>query len=60
MLTASEHDTARELNGPEAALPLAAHAPLSSEWGTRPQGVRRDTPGVEESDDLWDDAFASW
>jgi hypothetical protein len=59
MLTAPEHDTPRDPNGLEASAP-AAHVSRSSEWGTRPQAGRRDKPLVEDLDDMWDDAFASW
>lgn len=60
MLTAAEHDTPREPSGPEASVPTASHGQRSGEWGTRPQTGRRDKPLVEDLDDMWDDAFASW
>jgi len=60
MLTAPEHDTPRESAGPEASMPQSAHGQRSGEWGTRPPNGRRDKPLVEDLDDMWDDAFASW
>jgi hypothetical protein len=60
MLIASEHDTALDLNGPDAASPMAAHGQRPTEWASRPQGMRRDMPVLETADDIWDDAFASW
>jgi hypothetical protein len=60
MLTAAEHDTALDPNGPDTASPMAAHGQRSNERASRPQGVRRDLPVIETADDIWDDAFASW
>jgi hypothetical protein len=60
MLTAPEHDTPREPTGLDAPVPMIALGPGSSEWGHRPQGGRRDKPLIEDLDDMWDDAFASW
>ena len=60
MLTTAEHDTALDLSGADTASPMAAHGQRPPEWGSRPQGVRRDMPVLETADDIWDDAFASW
>jgi len=58
MLTAPEHDTSREPKGLDAPATMSALG--SGERGTRPHSGRRDQPLVEDLDDMWDDAFASW
>jgi hypothetical protein len=60
MLNAPEHDTSHESKGLEAPVSMSALGPGSRERGTRPQNGRRDKPLVEDLDDMWDDAFASW